>query len=258
MTIDALQSPVERPRDEYLERLAIGEPDSNIFLCPRCARPLAAGVSRCGGCRSRLVAGVQLVKVAGFVALGLAVGLALGGGGVGLFALTRPSGEVIVAPPPVTAPSSAPVASGVPNPLPPAIPSAALSALRQSTVLNQRLLSDADLLDRALAARNPSSSEIAPILRGLASTAAFGVRLAPTVSTWDQGQAVSQGLAAFYGSIGRIADQGLSASLSNEPAYLTAGRRMRSVLDRLTDLDAASRGLAASAGVELPPLVPAK
>jgi hypothetical protein len=31
---------------------------------------------------------------------------------------------------------------------------------------------------------------------------------------------------------------------------------MRSVLDRIKDLDAASRGLATVAGVELPPLVP--
>src|SRR6478752_5298390 len=75
MTIDALHGTVDRPLDPSTGGAAIGAPDANIFLCPRCTRPLAVGVSRCAGCKTRLVAGVPLLKVSGFVALGLIAGL---------------------------------------------------------------------------------------------------------------------------------------------------------------------------------------
>ena len=44
MTIDALHGPLERGRDSSPESVAIGVADANIFLCPRCSRPLAVGV----------------------------------------------------------------------------------------------------------------------------------------------------------------------------------------------------------------------
>ncbi len=263
MTIDALHGPLERGRDSSPESGAIGLPDTNIFLCPRCSRPLAVGVSRCAGCGTRLVAGVPLLKVSGFVALGLVAGLTVGGGIVAV-AMSGVQ-QVAIAQPPVAAiPSAVPVApaapvvTAAPPPVAPLVPPAALSALRQSAVVNQRLLADADLLATALGATKPSSAEIAPLLRGLASTASFGDRLAPAVAKWDDGDAVSVALGAFYASIGRIADEGLSASLTNERAYVDAGRQMLALMDGLTDLDAASRGLAASADLELPPLVPAR
>jgi hypothetical protein len=263
MTIDALHGPLELGRDSSPESGAIGLPDANIFLCPRCSRPLAVGVSRCAGCGSRLVAGVPLLKVSGFVALGLVAGLTVGGGIVAV-AMSRGQ-QVAIAQPPVAAiPSTVPVApaapvvTAAPPPVAPLVPPAALSALRQSAVVNQRLLADADLLATALGATKPSSADIAPLLRGLASTASFGDRLAPAVAKWDDGDAVSVALGAFYASIGRIADEGLSASLTNERAYVDAGRQMLALMDGLTDLDAASRGLAASADLELPPLVPAR
>jgi hypothetical protein len=242
--------------DATLQSVAIGAADANIFLCPRCTRPLAVGVSRCAGCGTRLVSGVQLIKVAGFVGLGLAAGLVVGGGVVGaITAVSRPVDVPVARPPAAAVPSAAPVATAVPPPVEPLVPPAALSALRQSTIVNQRLLADADLLARAMAAADPSPAEIAPLLRNLASTAAFGDRLAPAVGTWDEGLDVSQGLSAFYASVGRLAQEGLSASVTNERAYRDTGRQMLAVLGEITDLDAASRGLAATADVELPPLV---
>jgi hypothetical protein len=210
MTIDALRGPVDRPRDPSSEPVAVGASDQNIFLCPTCTRPLAVGASRCIRCGTRLVAGVPLLRVGGFVGLGLVAGFVIGGG------------------------------------------------LMAATVVNQRLLADGDLLARALAGGDPSAAEIAPLLRGLATNAAFGDRLVPAVASWDAGVAVSQGLAAFYESIARVADEGLAASLTNERAYADAGRKMLVILDGLTDLDAASRGLAASVDTELPALVPAQ
>ena len=181
----------------------------------------------------------------------------------------RVIGAVTLVRGPVAAPVAEPPAAAIPSAIPasivppsvvpvlPAVPPAALSALRQSTVVNQRLLADADLLSQAMAASAPSPAEIAPLLRNLASTAAFGDRIATAVGTWDEGAAVATELAVFYSAIDRIAGEGLSASINNERAYRDAGRRMLTVLDGLPDLDAASRGLAATADVELPPLAPA-
>lgn len=261
MTMDALHGPVERLLEPAKGPGAIGAPDANIFVCPRCTRPLAVGVSRCAGCGTRLVAGVPLLKASGFIGLGLVAGMLIGGGAVGaLTSLGRPVTAPAAVPPvaalPSVVPASAPPVPSV-APLPPVVPPAALSALRQSAVVNQRLLADADLLDRAMAATAPSAAEIAPLLRNLASTAAFGDRIASTIGTWDAGVAVSSDLAAFYAAIDRVAGEGLAASVSNERAYRDAGRRMLAVLAGLTDLDAASRGLAATVDVELPPLVPA-
>lgn len=209
------------------------------------------------------MAGVPLLKVGGFVGLGLVAGLAVGGGVVGAAMISSttqapPAVVPVAQPSAAVVPSAAPVVTAAPPPVAPGVPPAALSALRQSTVVNQRLLADADLLATALAAAKPSSAEIAPLLRGLASTAAYGDRLAPAVGSWDKGDAVSVALAAFYASIAGIADEGLSASLANERAYVDVGRQMLAIMDGLIDLDAASRGLAASADVELPPLVPAE
>ena len=261
MTIDALHGPVDRPRDASPEPVAIGASDQNIFLCPNCTRPLAVGVTRCIRCGTRLIAGVPLLRVGGFVGLGLVVGLVVGGGLTAVGAISRPVDIPAVQPPVADLPSAGPLVSPVPAPVAPAVPAvppSALSALRQSAVVNQRLLADGDLLARALAARDPAAAEIAPLLRGLATNAAFGDRLVSAVASWDEGVAVSQGLASFYASIARVADEGLAASLTNERAYADAGRRMLVILEGLTDLDAASRGLAATVDTELPPLIPAQ
>ena len=260
MTIDALHGTVDRPLDPSTGGAAIGAPDANIFLCPRCTRPLAVGVSRCAGCKTRLVAGVPLLKVSGFVALGLIAGLAVGGGIVG--ALTLAGGAMSTAA--VAPPAAVPVASGValasaapqPSivPVDPAVPAPALTALRRSTTVNQRLLVDADQLARALAARDPSPADIAPLLRNLAATASFGDGIASTVGTWDQAADLSAALASFYGSIDRIAQDALTASITNDRAYKEGATRMLAVLDRLAGLDARTRALATSAGLDLPPL----
>ena len=265
MTIDALHGSVDRPRDAAGDGPAIGTPDANIFLCPRCSRPLAVGVSKCAGCGTRLVAGVPLLKVIGFVGLGLVVGLAIGGGILGVLTLAGGSAAATVAAPAVTVvPSAAAVpsvigaASAAPQPSAappdPAVPAAALTALRRSTTVTQRLLADADLLARALAGNDPSPAEIAPLLRNLAATASLGDGVASTVGTWDEAGDVSGELASFYASIDRVAQDALTASITNGRAYRDAGTRMLAVLGRLTGLDADTRALAKTAGVDLPPL----
>jgi hypothetical protein len=262
MTVEVARGRARRGKNAPVEQAAIGETDANIFNCPRCSRPLAVGNWRCAGCGLRMVAGVPLGRVLGFVAAGLVLGLVVGGGLVfAVTTLTRPTSQPIAQSPTTVLPSAAAAvpSAAVPVAVPanPTIPAAAASALRQSTTLNQRLLADADRLATALAFDRPSGAEIAPLLRALASTASFGDRLAPNVAQWPDGATVSESLAAFYAAVGRVAHEGLTASVQNDRAYVDAGKKMLVVLGQLTKLDAASRTLAASGQLELPPLDPA-
>jgi hypothetical protein len=237
--------------------LPIGEIDANIFACPACSRPLDSGSRRCPGCATRLIAGVKATRAVAFLFAGGLAGTLLGGGLVAAvsFLGTRPA-EALPAPAAaVVKPSHAPIATAAPI-ADPGIPASALSALRQATLLNQRVLDDAGRLTAALSMTEPSSSDIAPILRSMASTAMFGQRLAPTVGGWAQAETVSADLVAFYAAIIETADQGLSSSLSSDRTYVAAGERMQKVVAGLDALDAASRTMAASADIDLPPLTP--
>jgi hypothetical protein len=243
--------------------MPIGEADANIFDCPSCARPLGASTTKCPGCGTRVVARVPLGRAAGFVVVGLMIGLGLGAGGTALaMTLTRPAAPAVVQAPPAAAPSLAASAAPLPSaqpapPLDPAVPSAAISALRQTTVVNQRILVDAERLGAALAVSRPTAKDLAPILRGLSVTSGYRDRLAPDIARWAAGETVSAGYVAFYGAIGAAAEGALTYSITNDRVYVDAGRRILAVVTGLTDLDAATRALAAQADLELPALVPA-
>ncbi len=236
--------------------LAIGEIDANIFACPACSRPLDSGTPRCPGCATRLIAGVKATRAVAFVGVGGLAGVMLGAGLVAVvsFVNTRPAEALVVPAPAAVTPSQAPLPSAPPPAVAPGIPRSALSALRQSTLLNQRVLDDAARMTAVLSTAKPSSSEIAPVLRSMASTATFGQRVAPTVGGWDQAEVVSADLVAFYAAIARTADEGLSSSLSSTRTYVAAGERMLEIVAGLDALDSASRALAAAADLELPPL----
>lgn len=245
-----------RGRSHDTTSLPIGEVDANIFACPACSRPLGVGTRRCPGCGTGLIAGVRVSRVIVFVGVGLFSGMIASAGlmAVMSFAGTRPADVAVAPPAPIVAPSQAPIASAVAPADVPGIPSSAVSALRQSTFLNQRVVADAERLATVLAASRPSGSDIAPILRSLASSASFGARLAPSVGGWDRGDVVSRDLVKFYSDIGGMADEGLSASLSDARAYVATAKEMLKILARLEGIDAASRSLAGSADIDLPPL----
>jgi hypothetical protein len=59
----------------------------------------------------------------------------------------------------------------------------------------------------------------------------------------------------MYADVGRIAREGLSASLNNRSAYVASGKAMLSLLDGLPALDEEARLLAGSIDLELAPLV---
>ena len=235
------------------DQLAIGEQDSEIFTCPRCRRPQAVGNSRCAGCGLRMLAGIPLLKVTGFVIAGLIVGVLLGGGAVAaVTALSHPADRGAVVTPGDAAPP-APGATVRPT-VDPSVPSAALAALRQSALVNDRLLSDGRRLKAALNASRPAGSDLAPILRSIVATASIGQRVAPTIDQWSDAGSVSASLGSFYTSVSSAGEDGLSASIRNSSAYVSASKRVLSLLEKVVRLDAASRALASTAGVELVPL----
>lgn len=236
--------------------LAIGEVDANIFVCPACQRPLGSGTSRCPSCGTRLIGGVKASRAALFVGIGVFSGMIVSGAlmGIGAAVAPRPADIAAVQPSAVVTPTQVPVASAPVSTADPGIPTGAMSALRQSTRLNQRVLADAERLSAALAATNPSSAEIAPILRKLATTAAFGAKLAPTVGEWDRASAVSGDLATFYADIAATAQGGLASSLQSTRAYVAAAEEMLRVVAQLDQIDADSRELGVAAGIDLPPL----
>ena len=235
------------------DQLAIGEHDSEIFQCPRCGRPQAVGNSRCVGCGLRMVAGIPMLKVVGFVAAGLIVGLILGGGMVAAATALAHPGQAPAVVVPGAGDPPAPGATVRPT-VDPSVPSPALSALRQSALVNERLLSDGHRLKVALSASRPDGSDLAPILRSIVATTSIGERLTPTIDQWPEASAVSASLGTFYRAVSTAGEDGLSASIRNSGAYISAARRVVSLLDKIAGLDAASRTLAASAGVDLPPL----
>lgn len=256
MTIDALPGKGRRTAaGQDKDRLAIGDVDADIFNCPACARPLGAGASRCPGCGSRLIAGVQASRAIGFLASGLVVGLLVGGGAMaGVSALSQSTTASDTTPLASAAPlaSVAPIASVAPV-VEPVVASSALSALRQSALLNQRLVVDGGRLTTALAAPAPSSAEISRILRSLAASASFGDRIAPDLADWSEAAGLSTGLTAFYAAIGSTAREGLGNALSNTDAYVLAAQRMLVVLNGLTGLDAEARTIAAQVDLDMPP-----
>jgi hypothetical protein len=263
MTIDAVRrksNRMSRREHEQPDELPIGETDANIFECPVCTRPLAVGTRRCPGCSTRLLAGIRATRALGFIAVGVLIGALVGGTGVGVAAalLAAPSAAVMVQTDSVVTPSGAPVPSAAVPAAPvvdPTVPAAALTALRQSALINQRLTADAVRLKAALAADPPTSVDIARALRALSATAAFGDRIAPDVAAWAAAGEVSSGFEAFYDAVGSTARDGLASSLQNRAAYVRAGRAMLAVMGRLPALDAAARDLATTAGVvDLPAL----
>ena len=262
MTSDALRGLDDHEREPN-RQIAIGAPDENIFLCPRCARPLAVGVSRCPGCRTRLVAGVQLLKVIGFVGIGVAAGIVLFGGLVFAIAFAAaPVDTTVPSPAPqasaAVVPSAVPVPSAAPVPVEPLAPPAALAALQQSALVNQRLLADAD----RLTGPSPRNDRV----RG---------RYRPAPSQPRIECLVRQRAAAVHRVVGRRSrrvagpcrvlrlDRSRRRRWSRGVTHQRARVHRRGAQDAacssgLTDLDAASRGLAATADTELPPLVPGR
>ena len=237
--------------------LAIGETDAHVFNCPSCARPLANGTSRCPGCRSWLIMGVRVKRAGGLLALGLVLGGFFGGvATVSVLALSFQGST----PAAVAAPSLAPVVlavipSGAPTAVPlKGVPAGAVSALSGTAVVNGRIAVDAVTLELALAGQGTPGIEIARALRSLAADATLGIDLTGRLGSWTAGASVMSKLDDFYRSMAKTAQKAFKVSLIDVAAYRRAGEEMMTVLAGLGGVDAASRSLATTLDLELPPV----
>ena len=70
--------------------------------------------------------------------------------------------------------------------------------------------------------------------------------------TWDDADGLAADRAGFYASISAIAHDGLRESMSDKKSYRASAKSMLSALKELAAIDAESRTLATTAGIELP------
>ena len=239
------------------QAFAIGEIDTHVFTCPSCARPLAGGANKCPGCGVYLILGVRLKRAGAILALGVALGVLIGGvGTAAAITLSSPAAQAAVTPSATTRPS-APPASALPSfvYVDPGAPQAAISALSGTAVVNGRIAVDAQTLASTLARSNATTSEIARALRSLSADATLGIDLVGRLAPWPEAADTQTGLDGFYRSMAEAAKAGLRASLADARAYRRAGNDMLEVLAQLGPIDAQSRTLAETIALELPPVV---
>lgn len=261
MTINLLRGKTPKSsaeRDAALKNLgtAIGGADANVFNCPACARPLSEGTSRCPSCGVTLVMGVMARRAAAILGLGMVFGILIGGA-VTASAITLSLHDVktVAAAVPTSPPATA--ATAVPSAISHAIapPPAAVAALSGTAVVNGRIAVDAVTLRDTLAKPNVTTNELARALRSLSADAALGTDLVDRMTAWRGAESVMSQLGEFYTTVAATAQQGLRASLTDAGAYHDAATHMDTVLLGLDGVDAASRTLAATVNLELPPVV---
>ncbi len=225
--------------------------------CPACGRPLEALTGVCPGCGTRLLYGVQARRAGLFVGAGLVAGVLVGSLATGLLvgatrtqATTASEGDGIAG-------SSAAPAGEDGQPLPPAIPSLAASALRQSAAIDARLLGSLADLRATLAVSPYDPGTTAQALRDIAADATVAAQSMPALAAWPAAASVRADLVGFYDDLLATARAGLAYSISDAAAYRKAAAQMVLRFRRLPAIDAASRALAASAGIALAPVYPA-
>jgi hypothetical protein len=258
MTLNVLRGRVRGPRSAP-EPFAIGEIDADIFNCPACARPLGVGATRCLGCGTFLVMGVQARRATFLIALGMAFGI-LGGGLITASMLNaNRAAEVTAAvdaalgtrPVAVGNAAPAPIATLVPAPVAaPPVP-AGLSAIRQTAIIDARLANASTLLTTHLVAASFDTGEVAKILRSIAGDATVGTDLAGRVATWGEASEVAAQLRALYDDAIATARGGLDTPLRDTASYRLAVERVVESLAGLPALDAAARELARRAGLPI-------
>jgi hypothetical protein len=238
--------------------IAIGETDSHVFNCPSCARPLAEGTSKCPACNTRLIMGVALRRAGMILALGVVIGVLIGGAimsaVVGMSLRERPAAAAVAAESVPAVASAAPAAVPTYAPHVPLAPSGAMAALSAAAVVNDRIANDARILAGLLATESPSSVDLAKTLRTLGADAAVGLDLTSRLSPWTEATPVAGQLDAFYRGMSQLTQTGLRAPLSDEAAYHDTATRMLTVIASIGEVDAAARALAATVELQLPPL----
>ena len=260
-TSESRPDPVAVPN----ETLAIGEINQTVFDCPKCARPLAIGVHRCPGCRTRIVLGIPLAKASAFVSFGVTLGIAVGvlvGVGLGLgrtaSAATLPAISAVPSQPAPGGGGPAATASLTATASSSAGPTSDMSAITRSALsqaigVNRRLAAGAATLRSALDGSDFDASAVAETLRSISADSVFGQQLAGQLQSWSGSDALGRNLGTFYDSVHQTATDWLVASVRDEAAYRDAARAMLDVLKGLSLLDGEANALAGRVGLVIPP-----
>ena len=76
-------------------------------------------------------------------------------------------------------------------------------------MLNQRIADETGRLAAVMAVRDPSTVEIAKVLRALLASSTIGDGIGPHIAVWTDGRELSDDLTAFYAAIGATARNAL-------------------------------------------------
>ena len=238
---------------------AIGEPDASVFNCPVCQRPLSHGTARCPACGSSgLIMGLRMTQAGGILALGVAIGVALGVALTAiLISMSIREPSVAAAAVPTEAPaaisSAAPVAVGPGGVSGGGLPTIAMAALSRGTaVVDGRIRSTRQRSGRR--SRHGPRHRHRARPRLLAADAALGSDLTGRLARWPDAGPVAipaRRLLPIDGEDGA----GRAALLAVRQRLLPIDRRRDAQgAHRPRAVDAASRTLAGTVGLELPPV----
>lgn len=232
---------------------AIGEMETRVSYCPSCGTPVSEGTWRCPGCGGKLILGVTLKRGSAILAVGFALGILAGSlvtaSVIPVPLRDAPADAAVVA-------SSAPVAAVIPTAAAVAIaaPQAAVTALSGTALVNGRISADAAALAATLADPKAATIDIAKGLRALSADAALGIDLAARLAPWPEADQARGQLDAFYRTMTTTATLALRESLNDASGYRRSATEMLGVVPGLSAVDTASRTLAATIDLELPPV----
>jgi hypothetical protein len=234
---------------------AIGEMEARVSYCPSCGSPVSEGTWRCPGCGAKLLLGVTVKRGSVILAVGLVVGVLSGG------IVTASVISISVRDKPADAPVAAtpgPVVTAIPSAAAVALapPQAAVTALSGTALIDGRISADSSTLAVTIADPKAATMDIVSALRSLSADAALGVDQAARLAIWREADSVRGQLDDFYQSMSTTANLAFGTSLDDGPGYRRSANEMLGVLRGLPAVDAASRTLAATIGLELPPVAP--
>lgn len=113
--------------------------------------------------------------------------------------------------------------------------------------LHERLGEERVALDRLLASSEFDAAEVVTTIRRLNGTSRLAADVAQSLIRVPGSRAVGTDLAAFYASIGTLADEALSTSVGDTKAYRAAAERLSATLAPMDELGRRLAALIASA-----------